>query len=93
MKYIKVAAAAAAIVLAAAACGGGDGDEAGGESPAKLKVWMMGDGTPEQTEFLDAVEADFKAEHPETDVEIKYVPWPQVATTFQRAAAGGEGPT
>ncbi len=92
MKYIKVAAAAAAIVLAAAACGGGDGDEADGESPAKLKVWMMGDGTPEQTEFLDAVEADFKAEHPETDVEIKYVPWPQVATTFQRAAAGGEGP-
>ena len=92
MKYIKVAAAAAAIALAAAACGDDGGDDGAGEEPAQLKVWMMGEGTPEQTKFLDGVEADFKAEHPNTDVQIKYVPWPQVATTFQKAAAGGEGP-
>ncbi|MGP4027698.1 extracellular solute-binding protein [Actinomadura sp. 3N407] len=93
MKYMKVAAAAVAIALAATACGGEDGGEDGtGKDPAQLKVWMMGEGTPEQTKFLDTVEADFKAEHPNTDVQIKYVPWPQVATTFQKAAAGGEGP-
>ncbi|HEY8482953.1 MAG TPA: extracellular solute-binding protein [Spirillospora sp.] len=93
MKYIKVAAAAAAIVLASTACGGDDGDGAdAGKDPAQLKVWMMGEGTPEQTKFLDTVEAEFKAKHPNTDVQIKYVPWPQVATTFQKAAAGGEGP-
>ena len=63
-----------------------------GADPAQLKVWMMGEGTPEQTKFLDTVEAGFKARHPNTDVQIKYVPWPQVATTFQKAAAGGEGP-
>ncbi|TYB43456.1 extracellular solute-binding protein [Actinomadura chibensis] len=95
MKYIKVAATVAAIALAATACGGDDKDDkgsAGAKDPAQLKVWMMGEGTPEQTKFLDTVEADFKTKHPNTDVQIKYVPWPQVATTFQKAAAGGEGP-
>ncbi|MFD0686547.1 extracellular solute-binding protein [Actinomadura fibrosa] len=94
MKYIRIAAATAAIALAATACGGGDDkDESGaGKDPAQLKVWMMGDGTPEQTKFLDGVETEFKQKHPGTDVQIKYVPWPQVATTFQKAAAGGEGP-
>ncbi|MFG1999575.1 extracellular solute-binding protein [Spirillospora sp. NPDC048911] len=94
MKYTKVAAVAAAIALAATACGGGDDKADGGaaKDPAQLKVWMMGDGTPEQTKFLDGVETEFKAKHPGTDVVIKYVPWPQVATTFQKAAAGGEGP-
>ncbi|MBX6766216.1 MAG: extracellular solute-binding protein [Actinomadura rubrobrunea] len=93
MKYIKAAAATAALALAAAACGGGSDDSDGaGQSPAQLKVWMMGDGTPEQTEFLEGVEAEFKQKHPNTDVVVKYVPWPQVATTFQKAAAGGEGP-
>ncbi|WP_242890525.1 extracellular solute-binding protein [Actinomadura litoris] len=95
MKYIKVAATVAAIALAAAACGGDDKDDksgSGGKDPAQLKVWMMGEGTPEQTKFLDTVETEFKQKHPGTDVQIKYVPWPQVATTFQKAAAGGEGP-
>jgi ABC-type glycerol-3-phosphate transport system substrate-binding protein len=95
VKYIKIAAAVAAIALAATACGGDDKDEksgSGGKDPAQLKVWMMGEGTPEQTKFLDTVETEFKQKHPGTDVQIKYVPWPQVATTFQKAAAGGEGP-
>ncbi|WP_412516917.1 extracellular solute-binding protein [Actinomadura madurae] len=94
MRYIKVAAAAAAIALAATACGGDSKDDeaGGGKDPAQLKVWMMGDGTPEQTRLLDGVEAEFKQKHPNTDVQIKYVPWAQVATTFQKAAAGGEGP-
>ncbi|WP_231330923.1 extracellular solute-binding protein [Actinomadura graeca] len=84
----------AAIALAASACGGDDKDDKSGtgKDPAQLKVWMMGEGTPEQTKFLDTVETEFKQKHPNTDVQIKYVPWPQVATTFQKAAAGGEGP-
>ncbi|SEG61320.1 carbohydrate ABC transporter substrate-binding protein, CUT1 family [Thermomonospora echinospora] len=93
MRFIKIAATAAAIALAATACGGDEGnDEAGAAAPAKLNVWMMGEGTPEQTAFLDGVETEFRKKHPNTDVVIKYVPWPQVATTFQKAIAGGEGP-
>ncbi|MBW8483602.1 extracellular solute-binding protein [Actinomadura parmotrematis] len=95
MKYIKIAAATAAIALAATACGGSDDkkdDSSAAKDPAQLKVWMMGEGTPEQTKFLDGVETDFKQKHPNTDVVVKYVPWPQVAATFQKATAGGEGP-
>ncbi|RAY12013.1 hypothetical protein DPM19_27075 [Actinomadura craniellae] len=90
MRFLQVAAIAAALATAATACGGESTPEA--ESPAKLNVWMMGEGTPEQTKFLDGVEAEFRKKHPNTDVVIKYVPWPQVASTFQRAAAGGAGP-
>lgn len=90
MRLLQVAAIAAALVTAATACGEeGTPTE---QSPAKLNVWMMGEGTPEQTKFLDGVEAEFRKKHPDTDVVIKYVPWPQVANTFQRAAAGGAGP-
>ncbi|POM24403.1 putative arabinose-binding protein precursor [Actinomadura rubteroloni] len=93
MKYTRIAATTVAIALAASACGGDKKDGADtGKDPARLKVWMMGDGTPEQTKFLDQVETEFRQKHPNTDVQVKYVPWPQVATTFQKAAAGGEGP-
>lgn len=97
MKFIKVAAAVAAITVAAGCGGGSSGTKkAAGPSkaadPAKLVVWQMGGGSPEQTKFLDSVEAEFRQRHPNTDVQIKYVPWPQVATTFQKAIAGGDAP-
>jgi ABC-type glycerol-3-phosphate transport system substrate-binding protein len=96
MKYIKMAAAVAAITVAAG-CGGGSGDAKDSSAPkaadpAKLVVWQMGGGSPEQTKFLDTIEAEFKQRHPNTDVQIKYVPWPQAATTFQKAIAGGDAP-
>jgi N,N'-diacetylchitobiose transport system substrate-binding protein len=98
MKFIKAAAAAAAIIVAAGCGGGGDSGtkKAAAPSkaadPAKLIVWQMGGGSPEQTKFLDSVEAQFRQRHQNTDVQIKYVPWPQVATTFQKALAGGDAP-
>jgi N,N'-diacetylchitobiose transport system substrate-binding protein len=96
VKFIKMAAAVAAITVAAG-CGGGSGDKKASAppkpaDPAKLVVWQMGGGSPEQTAFLDTVETEFKQKHPGTDVQIKYVPWPQVATTFQKALAGGDAP-
>ncbi|TNY34815.1 extracellular solute-binding protein [Thermomonospora catenispora] len=92
MRFFKFAATATAIALAVTACGGDGGEDTAGGAPARLNVWMMGEGTPEQTAFLDGVEAEFRKKYPDTDVVIKYVPWPQVATTFQKAVASGEGP-
>ncbi|HVK23985.1 MAG TPA: extracellular solute-binding protein [Actinokineospora sp.] len=84
------------IALAASACGSdttSGGSNSGGDAdPKTLTVWQMGAGSPEQTKFLDGVEEEFKKKHPGTDVVVKYIPWPQVATTFQKAASGGEGP-
>jgi ABC-type glycerol-3-phosphate transport system substrate-binding protein len=99
VRFTRIAALGAAIALAVTACGSSDSGSSGNGSsaatqpdPATLTVWQMGSGSPEQTAFLDGVEKEFKAKHPKTDVVIKYVPWPDVATTFQKASAGGEGP-
>lgn len=95
MRFAKLAATAAALLLTASACGGADGsgdERTAARTPATLNVWMVGDGTPEQTRFLDGVEAEFRRRHPNTDVAVRYVPWPQATTTFQLAAAGGAGP-
>lgn len=97
MKVIPIVVTATMIAVAASACGSDTGSspssgQQGGQDPATLTVWQMGAGSPEQTAFLDSVETEFKTKHPNTDVVIKYIPWPQVATTFQKAASGGEGP-
>jgi len=96
VKKTTLAAGLAAIVLAVAGCGngGGEANNSGNQTkdPATLTVWQMGAGSPEQTQFLDGVEAEFRKKHPNTDVVIKYIPWSQAATAFQKAAAGGEGP-
>ncbi len=79
--------ATAAMVLAGC---GDSGDDAADNS--KLTVWMMGEGGDAQTAFLDAVEAEFRLIHPDTDVVVQYIPWLEAPTKFQAALAGGEGP-
>ncbi|RZS39199.1 carbohydrate ABC transporter substrate-binding protein (CUT1 family) [Herbihabitans rhizosphaerae] len=95
MKTSRLA-ALAALALVVTGCGSSTGSTDGaagdGGPPPILTVWQMGPGSPEQTTFLDGVEAEFRKNYPNTDVVIKYVPWSQAATAFQKAAAGGEGP-
>ena len=93
MRGLKLAAAAAA-ALVTAACGSGGGDAGSDESDSakSITVWMMGSGTPEQTTFLDGVEAEFQKEHAGVEVDVQYIPWPDAAKKFQTALAGGEGP-
>ncbi|MCO6006402.1 extracellular solute-binding protein [Actinoallomurus purpureus] len=85
-----VTAAALALVLAAA-CESGGGTEPSGTA-RRIVVWQMGEGSPEQTRFLDGVKAEFRRMHPQTDVRVEYVPWPQATQKFQTAIAGGSGP-
>jgi ABC-type glycerol-3-phosphate transport system substrate-binding protein len=93
VRYTKVAAAATVLAVAAAGCGGKKHDSsAKGGDPAKITVWQMGDGSPEQTKFLDGVTAEFRQKHPKTAVQITYVPWPQATQKFQTAIAAGAGP-
>lgn len=93
MKSAKLTAAAATVLLAAAACGGSSEPErGGGTDPDQLTVWMMGEGSPEQTAFLEDVAQQFQQEHPDTEVTVQYVPWPQASRKFQNALVGGQGP-
>jgi ABC-type glycerol-3-phosphate transport system substrate-binding protein len=96
VRYTRAAAAAIALALGLAACGSSDNKKdsgaAKGADPAKIVVWQMGDGSPEQTNFLKGVTAEFQKKHPKTAVQIQYVPWPQSTQKFQTAIASGAGP-
>ncbi|GAB3813608.1 sugar ABC transporter substrate-binding protein [Micromonospora zhanjiangensis] len=81
-------AASAAMLLAG--CGGSGDDEAADTS--KLTVWMMGAGSEAQTAFLNGVAAEFKQKHPDTTVDVQYIPWLEAPKKFQTALAGGDGP-
>ncbi|SNT40509.1 N,N'-diacetylchitobiose transport system substrate-binding protein [Asanoa hainanensis] len=79
--------------MLASACGSDDsGNEEKAADPAKLTVWMMGEGGDAQNTFLDGVEQEFKQKHPNTDVVVQYIPWLEAPKKFQAALAGGEGP-
>ncbi len=92
--YRKAAAVAAVLAVAVTGCGGKKSDTTAkkGEDPAKIVVWQMGDGSSEQTKFLDGVKVEFQKKHPKTDVQVQYIPWPQATQKFQTAIAGGSGP-
>ncbi|TCB96594.1 extracellular solute-binding protein [Micromonospora zingiberis] len=88
-RLAPVTAVVATTAMMLAGCGGSGEDAA---DPSRLTVWMMGEGSEAQTAFLDAVEAEFRVKHPDTDVVVQYVPWLEAPTKFQAALAGGEGP-
>lgn len=91
--FVRAVTVASVLGVAAAGCGGGGKSAPGrGADPARLVVWQMGQGSPEQTRFLDGVEAEFHHRHPRTDVQVQYIPWPQATQRFQTAIASGSGP-
>ena len=93
VRHTKAVAAATVLAVAVTGCGGKKNDTAAkGGDPAKIVVWQMGDGSPEQTRFLNGVKAEFRQKHPTTDVQVQYIPWPQATQKFQTAIAGGSGP-
>lgn len=92
MRTIPVLALATLVAVAGSACGAAAPGASSGADPATLTVWQMGAGSPEQTKFLDDVETEFHQRHPGTHVVVKYVPWAQASTAFQKAASGGDGP-
>nr|WP_221308375.1 extracellular solute-binding protein [Nocardiopsis mwathae] len=84
-----MAAAASAALLLTTACGGGGED--GADSADKIEIWRMGDASEAQNEFMDAVTAEFQEEHPDTEVEIQWIPWDEFAQRFQTAMVS-DGP-
>jgi N,N'-diacetylchitobiose transport system substrate-binding protein len=93
MKIVRLAALGAALAIGLTACGGGGDDgKATGEEPAKITAWFMGKANPPQDKVLAQAEADFRAKHPKTDVEVVYVPWPDATKKLQDALNTGQGP-
>ncbi|SNR38648.1 N,N'-diacetylchitobiose transport system substrate-binding protein [Haloechinothrix alba] len=90
MKTAKIVALSAGVALIAAACGDGAADDQA-EAPDEITVWRLGPPDEDHNSFMAEVNEEFEEQHG-IAVEVEWVPWPDVDTKFQAAAAGGEGP-
>jgi N,N'-diacetylchitobiose transport system substrate-binding protein len=85
---------ALAMALLLAACGGdepsGSGDQQAPAGPRTLTVWLMEGSAPPQV--IDAVNADFKAAHPNDTVKVQLQQWSNVTTKLDAAFAGSSPP-
>jgi N,N'-diacetylchitobiose transport system substrate-binding protein len=83
-----------ALMLLLAACGGDEPSGSGGQQaqagPRTLTVWLMEGSAPPQV--IDAVNADFKAAHPNDTVKVQLQQWSNVTTKLDAAFAGSSPP-
>lgn len=106
MKIAKIAAVTsvtAALALGLAACGSGDSADTTTPSTAEstaagpkfagqtLKVWRLGAPTEVHEKYMADLNAKFK-EQTGADVELQWIPWPDVQAKFSAAVASGDGP-
>ncbi|SDK59154.1 carbohydrate ABC transporter substrate-binding protein, CUT1 family [Glycomyces sambucus] len=87
MRHSKRGAAAAALAASAlvlAACsGGGDGEDV----TLTYATW-----SDDQKPAMEAIAAAFEEAHPDIDVEVQVLPWPEYWSTLQVGAAGRTAP-
>ena len=84
---------ALALALLLAACGGDDGsgsDQQAQTGPRTLTVWLMEGSAPPKV--IDAVNAEFKAAHPNDTVKVQLQQWSNVTTKLDAAFAGSSPP-
>ena len=84
---------ALALALLLAACGGDEGsgsDQQAQTGPRTLTVWLMEGSAPPKV--IDAVNAEFKAAHPNDTVKVQLQQWSNVTTKLDAAFAGSSPP-
>ncbi|SDD75069.1 ABC transporter substrate-binding protein [Glycomyces harbinensis] len=86
MRYDKrwSAAAVAATALVLSACSGGGED---GDVTLTYATW-----SDDQKPAMEAIAEAFEADHPDIDVEVQVLPWPEYWSTLQVGAAGRTAP-
>ncbi|WP_026930880.1 ABC transporter substrate-binding protein [Glycomyces tenuis] len=87
MRHTKrwiAAAAASASALVFAGCGSG-GD--GGDVVLTYATW-----SEDQKPAMEGIAEAFEAEHPDVDVQVQVLPWPEYWSTLQVGAAGRTAP-
>src|SRR3979409_947747 len=82
---------AAAFALLAAACGGTNStSNTTGNETGTLTVWLMNGSAPQSV--IDGVNADFKAKHPNVQLNVEIQQWSDVGTKLDTAFAGSTPP-
>jgi multiple sugar transport system substrate-binding protein len=87
--------ATAPLLVALAACGAAsdvNGGGGGGGESDKLVVWDWKSGDPTAKAYVEAARADFKAKHPDVEVEFVAQPFDNYYTLLGTAIESGSGP-
>src|SRR2546423_3645413 len=90
MKKRIIAAAVLAVALAAAASTA-SGSTTGAKS-TKIVVWLQNGAQSGWPEAVALANRNFKAQHPDVDVDVQYQTWGTHLTKFDAALAGGDAP-
>jgi N,N'-diacetylchitobiose transport system substrate-binding protein len=90
MKVRYLAAALLVAMLAVAASTASGGTSQG--HATKLTVWLMVDAQNGWPEAVSLANRNFKAQHPDVDVDVQYQSWGTHLTKLDAALAGGDAP-
>jgi N,N'-diacetylchitobiose transport system substrate-binding protein len=90
MKARYLAAALLAVMLAVAASTASGGTSR--SHATKIVVWLMNDAQSGWPEAVALANRNFKAQHPDVDVDIQYQTWGAHLTKLDAGLAGGDAP-
>ena len=88
VRYLAVALLAAMLAVAASTASGGTSRG----HATKLVVWLMNDAQSGWPEAVALANRNFKAQHPDVDVDVQYQTWGAHLTKLDAGLAGGDAP-
>jgi len=88
VRYLAAALLVAMLAVAASTASGSTSKS----HATKLVVWLMNDAQSGWPEAVALANRNFKAQHPDVDVDVQYQSWGTHLTKLDAALAGGGGP-
>src|SRR6184192_2577159 len=88
VRYLAAALLVAMLAVAASTASGGTSRR----HATKIVVWLQNDAQNGWPEAVALANRNFKAQHPDVDVDVQYQTWGTHLTKFDAALAGGDAP-
>src|SRR5205809_1370335 len=88
VRYLATALLVAMLAVAASTASGGTSRS----HATKIVVWLQNDAQSGWPEAVALANRNFKAQHPDVDVDVQYQSWGTHLTKFDAALAGGDAP-
>jgi N,N'-diacetylchitobiose transport system substrate-binding protein len=88
VRYLAAGLLVAMLAVAASTASGGTSSH----RATKLVVWLQNDAQNGWPEAVALANRNFKAQHPDVDVDVQYQTWGTHLTKFDAALAGGDAP-
>jgi N,N'-diacetylchitobiose transport system substrate-binding protein len=88
VRYLAAGLLVAMLAVAASTASGGTSSR----HASKIVVWLQNDAQNGWPEAVALANRNFKAQHPDVDVDVQYQTWGTHLTKFDAALAGGDAP-